>query len=122
MQPRHDRGHRAFVLTKIFAESLFQFFIFKIGHDCSIQQRECSQHIADGKTSAKTPSEHFAKMRKIDWMTDAAVYPRSDQALFASTGHNFGSSAELLNAEMLPRFRIKAESDAEKKDGGYPRP
>src|SRR2546427_4713264 len=100
--------------------SLFQFFILKSDHDCSTQKRECCQRIADGETSAKTPSEHFAKMRKIDWMTDAAVYPCSDQPLF--TGHNFGNSAELLNAEMLPRFRIKPESDAEKKDGGYPSP
>jgi len=105
---------------KIFSESLFQFFILKSDHDCSTQKRECCQRIADGETSAKTPSEHFAKMRKIDWMTDAAVYPCSDQPLF--TGHNFGNSAELLNAEMLPRFRIKPESDAEKTDGEYPSP
>src|SRR5207249_10189152 len=102
MQPRHDRGHRAFVLTKIFAESLFQFFIFKIGHDCSIQQRECSQHIADGKTSAKTPSQHFAKMRKIDWMTNSAVYPCTDPPLLASSGHHLGNSAAPPTAHMPP--------------------
>src|SRR6266550_1053184 len=119
MQPWKHRRHRALVLTKIFAESLFQFFIFKIGHDCSTQQRECSQRIADGKTRAKTPSEHFAKMRKIDWMTNSVVYTCSDQPLLASSGHNFGNSAELLNAKMLPRLRIEPESDAEKKDGGY---
>src|SRR5207237_10552091 len=110
MQPWKHRRHRALVLTKIFAESLFQFFIFKIGHDCSTQQRECSQHIADGKTSAKTPSEHFAKMRKTDCMTNSAVYPRSDQALFAITGHNFGSPNELLIAEMRPLSRTTEES------------
>src|SRR2546427_4004344 len=120
MQSRKDRRHRAFVLLKVFSESLLQFFILKLDHDGSTQQRECSQRIADGKTSAKTPSEHLAKMRKIDWMTNSVVYPCSDQPLF--TGHNFGNSAELLNAEMLPRFRIKPESDAEKKDGGYPSP
>ena len=122
MQSRKDRRHRAFVLLKVFSESLLQFFILKLDHDGSTQQRECSQRIADGKTSAKTPSEHFAKMRKIDWMTNSVVYPCSDQPLLASSGHNFGNSAELLNAEMLPRFRIKPESDAEKKDGGYPSP
>src|SRR5437773_12473419 len=107
MQPRHDRGHRAFVLTKIFAESLFQFFIFKIGHDCSTQQRECSQRIADGKTRAKTPSEHFAQLRKIDWMTNSVVYPCSDQPLLASSAHTLGTPADLLNPKLLPRSRLQ---------------
>src|SRR2546430_17666958 len=98
MQPRHDRGHRAFVLTKIFAESLFQFFIFKIGHDCSTQQRECCQRIADGKTSAKTPSEHLAKMRKIDWMTNSVVYTCSAQRLIASSGHKLCNTRTMVIA------------------------
>jgi len=122
MQPWKDRGHRAFVLTKVFSESLLQFSIFKSNHDCSAKQCKRSQNVASGETSAKTPSEHFAKMRKIDWMANAAVYPCSDQPLLASTGHNFGNSAELLNAEMLPRFRIKPESGAEKKCSGHPSP
>jgi hypothetical protein len=122
MQPWKDRRNRPFVLIKIFSESLFQFFILKSDHDCSTQHRECSQRIADGQTSAKTPSEHFAKMRKIHWMANSAVYPCSDQPLFASTGHDFGNSAELLNAKILPRFRIKPESGAEKKCSWHPSP
>jgi len=122
MQPWQDRGDSAFISAKIFSEPLLQFSIFKSNHDCSTQKRECCQRIADGETSAKTPSEHFAKMRKVDWMTKTAVYPGGDQPLLASTGHNFGNSAELLNAEMLPRFRIKPESGAEKKNSGNPSP
>src|SRR5437763_15311535 len=104
MHPWKHRRHRALVLTKIFAESLFQFFIFKMGHDCSTQQRECSQLIADGKTSAKTPSEHFANMRMIDWMTNSVIYPCRDQPLLASSDHNLGNSAVFLDAKMLRRF------------------
>src|SRR5207249_10589536 len=110
------------VLMKICAEALCHVSIIQSGDDCSTQQRECSQRIADGKTSAKTPSEHGAKRRKIDWMTNSVVYACSDQPLLASSGHNFGNSAELLNAKMLPRLRIEPESDAEKKDGGNQSP